>query len=1151
MNQTLVRKPGPISRLVGRFDGIHKDMAHGWAVDPGQPGTRLRVEIIEGEHVVAVGEADQPHKGLLNKGIGDGQYGFVIRLPRSVFDGQPHVLKARDAATGTLLGGEQVVARTQEAYGEVEGISAAVMFGWVPAHGDDRDPVLEIRVDGQAVGKSVASLPRTDIVQNRLAASAAGFRFDLKPYVRVDGDHEVSVVELASGRAISGTPFRFSDHPCWGVLDSTGGIEIGGWVVMPAPGAKPAVLKIKIDGVLVAKVEASKVRTDLRRIGVQQTRCGFTYVIPPRYYDAKPHRLAVRLRGTPHALRGGVRTFKVDVRYGIDVVTEESVSGWIVNAAEPDSPLHLDVWDDGELVDSIMADHPREDVAKSVLDREAPVKAGFAVKLPSPKPGWTTRTIRLAPYGQSDPITGKDILMMPRHEAVRQAEGIARAEPGLRWLVPDWIAELRRGFGTGDVIFREVTVESETDAAVPVDVIVPVYKGIDETLACIRSVLNTHDRTRFELVVINDASPEPTLTSALRHLAEHAGFTLIENPKNLGFVATVNRGMKLHPGRDVILLNSDTVVPKSDWVSRLRAAAYSEDAVATVTPFSNRATICSLPRNLHDNDMPEGVGVDDVDALCAAANSGVRAGIPTGVGFCMYIKRRALVDAGLFDEVRWARGYGEENDFCIRSASMGWKHVAACDVFVQHHGAISFQAEKAERVRENLAILNHLYPDYPRRVEQYLRDDPLAFPRARVVRGLIKRRASRFMLHVIHKWGGGIEVHVKDLCRRLAAEGEAVLILKPGAHGWFEVATPEGDLVLSYPGEAPVEGIVEDLRFLGVWHVHFHQTIGLGEGVWKIPGLLGVPFDYTLHDFYVGCPRINLLDDSGRFCGQPDLEACESCVASAPLHPEVQAAFETHGGTVAGWREQHGLRLQAARRIFAPSQDTNNRVVRFYPNSRVTLLPHPEESFEIRPASPPGDGELRVALIGAIGLHKGHDMLLRVAKLAKSSKAPVRFIVVGFTCDDRAYDALDNVEILGPYEPEELPGLLENAHCDAALFLSIWPETYSYTLTEAWRAGLVPVTLPLGAQAERVLATGSGTVLAEGASAQDVLRAVLDVRRSTGGKNSPKKIGEDYADLLSSYYGLGATDAVSGRAGGIPKVAGNKRSAARRKAGAK
>src|SRR4030095_12858710 len=93
-----------------------------------------------------------------------------------------------------------------------------------------------------------------------------------------------------------------------------------------------------------------------------------------------------------------------------------------------------------------------------------------------------------------------------------------------------------------------------------IDVIIPVYKGLEETKRCIESVLACRQREPFSVVVVDDASPEPAIASYLDALAAAGRVELARNEHNLGFVQSVNRGMAMHADRDVVLLNSDTEV---------------------------------------------------------------------------------------------------------------------------------------------------------------------------------------------------------------------------------------------------------------------------------------------------------------------------------------------------------------------------------------------------------------------------------------------------------------------------------------------------------------------------------------------------------------------------------------------------------------
>ncbi|WP_052165440.1 glycosyltransferase family 2 protein [Aquaspirillum serpens] len=147
-----------------------------------------------------------------------------------------------------------------------------------------------------------------------------------------------------------------------------------------------------------------------------------------------------------------------------------------------------------------------------------------------------------------------------------------------------------------------------------IDVIVPIYRGLEETKSCIRSIVNSEIKTSFikHLLLINDCSPEPLLTDWLRELTlAEVELILIENQENLGFVATVNKGMSLSSESDIVLLNSDTEVA-NDWLDRLMNVAYSDKKIGTVTPFSNNATICSYPKFCQDNDLPNHLGVDQL-----------------------------------------------------------------------------------------------------------------------------------------------------------------------------------------------------------------------------------------------------------------------------------------------------------------------------------------------------------------------------------------------------------------------------------------------------------------------------------------------------------------------------------------------------------
>lgn len=279
-----------------------------------------------------------------------------------------------------------------------------------------------------------------------------------------------------------------------------------------------------------------------------------------------------------------------------------------------------------------------------------------------------------------------------------------------------------------------------------IDIVVPVFRGETETRACVESVLASPLQAAHEVIVIDDASPEPAISAWLDGLGDR--ITLVRHRENRGFVATANEGMRLHADRDVVLLNSDTEVAPS-WLDRLAAHARRNERVGTVTPFSTNATICSYPRTLENNAMPAGETTASLDGAFARANPGMSAEIPTAVGFCMFITRDCLDAVGFFDEDRYGAGYGEEVDFCMRASRAGFTHLVAADVFVRHVGEVSFGGSGNDRRARAQAIVDELYPEFQPRVRDFIARDPLAPLRARADKARARRSPLRNLLKTL------------------------------------------------------------------------------------------------------------------------------------------------------------------------------------------------------------------------------------------------------------------------------------------------------------------------------------------------------------------------------------------------------------------
>jgi len=660
-------------------------------------------------------------------------------------------------------------------------------------------------------------------------------------------------------------------------------------------------------------------------------------------------------------------------------------------------------------------------------------------------------------------------------------------------------------------------VKDKTPKDETVDVIVPVYKGKEETLACLLSILNSKNETPYELIVINDNSPDVELTRELRNLQKEYKFILIENSENLGFVRSVNKGFEVHPNRDVIILNSDTLVPDF-WIDRLKKAVYSENFIGTASPLSNRATILSIPIPNYPNDLPQGLTYKDMDEICKMTNDGVYVEIPTTVGFCMYIRRECLEEVGLFNHELFGKGYGEENDFCMRASALGWKHIAVCDLFVYHNESVSFGKEKEERIKDAIKTIEALYPDYHRRIQRFIRKDPLRKPRNRINVEILRRKENKpAFLYIFHNWGGGIEEHVKEMASLLKNEGFRVFTLQPDNEKLVYVLKEfqENDIFCEYEG---VEDLAEDIKNLNVKHIHYHSVIGFKNDIWDLPKLLNVNYYVTIHDYYFICPTIHLINNENKYCNLPEETECEQCIKKLYLPYWVGDFFKLYfNSSINTWRKFYKEKLKQARKVFFPSKSALQVLNRYIPLDNAVIKPHVEQYDGEYIIKLSGNKEkLRIAVIGAIGPHKGYYKLRDIIKYSQERKLPFEFVIIGYTMNNGEIENFDNVKITGKYKKEELPFLINKYKPDIALFLSIVPETYSFTLTEALVNGLYPVALDIGAIAERIREYGVGKLIPPDASVEDICKVLNEIRELNF--EAEIKFNNVYKSLVRDYY---------------------------------
>ena len=246
--------------------------------------------------------------------------------------------------------------------------------------------------------------------------------------------------------------------------------------------------------------------------------------------------------------------------------------------------------------------------------------------------------------------------------------------------------------------------------------------------------------------------------------------------------------------------------------------------------------------------------------------------------------------------------------------------------------------------------------------------------------------------------------------------------------------------------------------------------------VQNLANMLNVPYEMMLHDYWTVCPRLRLVQTT-TYCNEPPVEVCNECIKS---YGSGVGQVDVHE-----WRLMYHKLLRGASKVMAPSHDLAHRLKsRYFKDIHIEVIPH-ETDLQIeqyKASIPYSEGDvLKIAVIGSISPDKGSLIIRDMAKHCADKNLPIKFLVFGNLIDNsavlRMIPQTDNLRIFNSYEEDMLPDLLKVNPCHISFFGALWPETYSYTLSHAFKAGLYPVAFDIGAIAERIRERNFGTVI--------------------------------------------------------------------------
>jgi GT2 family glycosyltransferase/glycosyltransferase involved in cell wall biosynthesis len=956
--------------------------------------------------------------------------------------------------------------------------------GWA-ADGPGSCEIVARTSTGDLLARGFAGRDRPDLLVLGLGRSNFAFRIAI-PNVQ----SPTSVHVFASGVELSNSPLTMGPGCYCGDFSIAEG-AVHGWVAeCTLSDSLPQVRIIDQDGRVVAEAVAE--RDDLATDPHFLSR-RFVAELDPFCFG----RGELELRAAVGENVFASARCNLILKGNLEELRSDACSGWLFSPSAPTRCFEFEIRRNNVSLGVVRCQTPRDDVKALYTESTNPGFSKFFERPTTAAADGTSFSFNL-PGSQAE-LFGGPFVIGSRPAVVAAARKVA----GLS-ITLDHLSQLEQSILQTSIIaflararsqeqFRadHQSVTTLYPDAPRMSIIIPVYRDVKATKDCIESVLGHRVPQLDRVVLVNDSSPDPDMEPMLRSFSDEENVFILNNPVNRGFIVSVNIGFSFCRTGDVVLLNSDTRVFRGG-LDEMWQVGRASKSVGTVTALSNNATIFSYPHPSLAAQTLDDVSWERVAEVALEKNVGRTVDVPTGHGFCMLVKREVLQYVDGLDE-HFGRGYGEENDLCARAADLGFRNVLASAVFVEHKESLSFLDSKQMLLKTNIPLLEARYPEYTSTIMEFERLDsvrqarwPLDIERLNSAGA----KGKTFALVVRNGLKGGSSRAISDIEGAVGYGSAVRLTLSCRSDGFLELSCSD-PIMRSLFAPDEVADLFTILSATSIVVVLVHQLLGYDRRFLNELAQWMTRYHtvFYAHDFYSLCPRTTMIDATERFCEVADVDRCARCVTLGGTHEWSRL----DSLTPLEHRSLFSNILRAAKHVVAPSEDAADYLSRAFPGLQVLAIPHPEDLSTL-PATPRDGTHDEIVILGAIGSHKGSAKLYEIAQRAILTHPVFRFRVIGHTDIDEQLLKLGNVDITGEYKREDLDRLCRESRGRIALFLSIWPETYSYTLSEAVSYGFVPVVPDIGALAERVRRSGFGVIFPFPIDAQGTLECLNSIR---------------------------------------------------------
>ena len=261
-----------------------------------------------------------------------------------------------------------------------------------------------------------------------------------------------------------------------------------------------------------------------------------------------------------------------------------------------------------------------------------------------------------------------------------------------------------------------------------VSIVIVSFNARDDLGRCLQTLTNTPPTRSHEILVVDNASVDGSADEARRW----PGVRVIETGENLGFAHGTNIGIRASGGANILLLNSDALVPAGaidrliDELDRRRDVAVVGprlvDSEGRAEPSFGR--MVGPVNELRQKRLMRGYDARQPDILARVERATQQEQFPDWVsGACLLVRRADAEAVGLLDERYFM--YLEDVDFCAAIRARGRRVLFTPGVQVVHLRGQSVKSAAASTGRayrrSQLAFYAKHHPAWVPLLRLYLR----------------------------------------------------------------------------------------------------------------------------------------------------------------------------------------------------------------------------------------------------------------------------------------------------------------------------------------------------------------------------------------------------------------------------------------------